>query len=406
MPIKPFALLTTTKPRSKNSSNMKTTKQKPTIKVSNARKKPLGSAPTKARHVVHKIILDVEEEEKEEAEEASEDDDDDEEGAQAWPYKKRKRALWATDISSKRRPSIVEHSKHSSSCNLLHGFKIKGILESLADEEEEDIEVGKDADKRPAETPEYVSIFAFTWSDGFFIFPDIEKHVCELEEYDTTSKDPLKQVFMLLSEINTGSQSGHGNDTSKINEKIIQLLIFVLNAGLQNLMKTLSEQMMLKLPTKVTPHYLPSFLYDESLVIDTDSHGGLFHGHTCIWAFHAIFLRNGHQDATGLHSTVKKKMELQQVSKHMIIYAAIQACFALSLCSKWGDDSDDFELEQFSEKLYKIFQDSRKDCNDWTEELIEFYILQILKPKNLDMDDNEEIDEDDDESILERNHNN
>ncbi|KAK0502441.1 hypothetical protein EDD18DRAFT_1100885 [Armillaria luteobubalina] len=77
MSIKLFALPMTTKPRSKNSSNMKTTKQKPAIKVSratsNVRQKLLELAPTKARHVVRKIILNIEEE-------ASEDEAEDDGG--------------------------------------------------------------------------------------------------------------------------------------------------------------------------------------------------------------------------------------------------------------------------------------------------------------------------------------
>ncbi|PBK70763.1 hypothetical protein ARMSODRAFT_1017547 [Armillaria solidipes] len=89
----------------------------------------------------------------------------------------------------------------------------------------------------------------------------------------------------------------------------------------------------------------------------------------------------------------------------MVIYAAVQARFALSSCAKWGEESDDFGLERFSDKLYKIFQDSRKDGDDWADETLQFYIEQVLKPKN-DTDDEEEIDEDDDESIMERNRKN
>ncbi|SJL10862.1 uncharacterized protein ARMOST_14257 [Armillaria ostoyae] len=438
MPIKPFALPTTTKPRLKSPSKMKASKQKPIAKAgktpSSARpiKKSSESAPTKARHIVRKVVHDIEEEEEaeeeeEEAEEeeVSEDEDDDDEGVQDQPHGKRKRAL----IMFRSNPVFCFINPwFNVQGTLLHGFKIKGILESLTDEKEGDSEASQDEENEPAETPEN-----FVGKSGYdcltrFIFPEIEKHVRQLEELDTAGNDPLKRVFTILSEINTGSQSGHGDDTSKINENIIQLSMPDLTDDTlipdikkyhrgfnhphtahllcpQRWLAKFDEDpqaMMLKLPTKVTPCYLPSFLYDPALVTDTDPCDGLFCGHACIRSFCAIYLGNGHHDATSLHSMVKKKLHLSNVSEHMVIYAAVQARFALSSCAKWGKESDDFGLERFSDKLYKIFQDSRKDGDDWADETLQFYIEQVLKPKN-DTDNEEEIDEDDDESIMEHN---
>ncbi|SJL18055.1 uncharacterized protein ARMOST_21627 [Armillaria ostoyae] len=154
------------------------------------------------------------------------------------------------------------------------------------------------------------------------------------------------------------------------------------------------QAMMVDLPTKVTPQYLPSFLYDQTLADANDPRAGLFMGHTCIWSFRAIYLGNGEHDATDLHSTVKSKMSLCAVSAQMVVYAVIQAHFSLSSCGKWGEMSDDFDLERFSDKLIKIFTNSQKEeGDDWATDTLKYYTVEVLKPKPKD---------DDDESILDR----
>ncbi|SJK99232.1 uncharacterized protein ARMOST_02523 [Armillaria ostoyae] len=95
-------------------------------------------------------------------------------------------------------------------------------------------------------------------------------------------------------------------------------------------------------------------------------------------------------------------MSLCTVSAQMVVYAVIQACFALSSCGKWVETSDDFDLERFSDKLIKIFTDSQKEeGDDWATDTLKYYTAEVLKPKPKD-DDNEEIDDDDDKSILDR----
>ncbi|SJK99316.1 uncharacterized protein ARMOST_02609 [Armillaria ostoyae] len=93
-------------------------------------------------------------------------------------------------------------------------------------------------------------------------------------------------------------------------------------------------------------------------------------------------------------------MSLCAVSAQMVVYTVIQARFALSSCGKWGETSDDFDLERFSDKLIKIFTDSQKEeGDDWATDTLKYYTAEVLKPKPKD-EEEEEIDDDDDESIL------
>ncbi|PBK84330.1 hypothetical protein ARMGADRAFT_1088568 [Armillaria gallica] len=207
-----------------------------------------------------------------------------------------------------------------------------------------------------------------------FLFPSFEKHVSQLEDLD--SDDPLKAVFDILTVINAGSHSGCSDDTTKISDNIIRLS-----------MKDLTEETLLPTLKKYQRRFnhihtgrllcpqqwLDEFGKDPACGNDGEAPDqadnviptiGLFQGHTCIWSFRMIFLRNAEHDASELHNTVKGKINLKVTSEEMIVYAAVQAWFALSSCMMWGDQSDSFDLEQYNHKLTTIFIDSNNEDGD------------------------------------------
>ncbi|KAK0207345.1 hypothetical protein IW262DRAFT_1302820 [Armillaria fumosa] len=285
---------------------------------------------------------------------------------------------------------------------VLHGFMVKGILKSLAEDEEENSGDDSNGETKEPDTPD------------------------QLEDLD--SNDPLKAVFEIFAVINAGAHSGRSDDTTKISDNIMRLSTKDLtNETLLPILKKYQHgfnhihmacllcpqhwleefennpvAMMVKLQTKVMTQYLPSYLYDPDLVDSKDPCRGLFQGHTCIQSFHAIYLGNPEHDASELHSTVKGKMNLEQVTPEMIVYAVVQAQFALSSCMMWGDQSDGFDLRQYNNKLTKILLDSANKVGDtWAADIVEFYTTEILKPKT---DDNQEqVDDDDNELIMDQN---
>ncbi len=101
---------------------------------------------------------------------------------------------------------------------VLHGFMVKGILESLAEDKEDSAEDdGSDSETKEIETPEWVSdayidIICWRLPRNFrfkhayeyittFLFPSFEKHVGQLEDLD--SDKPLKAVFEILTAVFT-----------------------------------------------------------------------------------------------------------------------------------------------------------------------------------------------------------
>ncbi|KAK0224952.1 hypothetical protein EDD85DRAFT_959241 [Armillaria nabsnona] len=280
-----------------------------------------------------------------------------------------------------------------------HHFKLRGILESLDNDNDDDGDDNKDENKEEAdedkETPD--NFIGMDVYDALitYIFPNIEQNVQWLEG-QADPEDPLQFIFELLSSINAGTQSGQTDDTSKINDNIIQysttnisndtpvLDIRKYQCGFNHVHTahllcpqwqlndfdkdphlTAIRAMMVALPTKVTSQYLPSFLYDQTLVLGY------------LWDTHAFS-----------HSiTVKSKMSLCTITAQMVVYAVIQAHFALSSCGKWGEMSDNFNLEQFSVKLIKTFTDSQKDeGDDWATDTLKYYTIEVLKPKPKDDD--------------------
>ncbi|PBK60425.1 hypothetical protein ARMSODRAFT_1026469 [Armillaria solidipes] len=217
-----------------------------------------------------------------------------------------------------------------------------------------------------------------------FLFPSFEKHVGQLE--DLESDEPLKAIFEILAAIiNAGSHSGHSDDTTKISDNIMRL------------------------STKE--------LTDETLLLTLKKYQcGFNHLHMA----HLLCLqRNAEYDALDLYSTIKGKMNLKAMLEEMVVYAAVQARFTLSSCTIWSDQSDGFDLKHFNCKLCKIFIDSSNEDGDtWTKDTLEFYITyasslfhcllfkfissEILKPKA--KKNNEEINEDNNKSIIDQNH--
>ncbi|PBK82026.1 hypothetical protein ARMGADRAFT_1038910 [Armillaria gallica] len=99
-------------------------------------------------------------------------------------------------------------------------------------------------------------------------------------------------------------------------------------------------------------------------------------------------LSNAEHDTFNFHSTVKGKLNLKTVSEEMIVYTAVQ--------------SDSFNLEQYNKKLTKVFINSINENGDTqAKETIEFYTIEVLKLK-ID-EDQEEVDDDDNKSITNRN---
>ncbi|SJL07028.1 uncharacterized protein ARMOST_10371 [Armillaria ostoyae] len=300
---------------------------------------------------------------------------------------------------------------------------VKGILESLDKDKETNSGDDDDNDgetKKPEMPENFRFIHAYMYITTF-LFPRFKSHVSQLE--DLASDDPLKAIFKILAAINAGSRSGCSDDTTKISDNIIRLSTKDLTE--ETLLPTLKKYQRrfnhihmahLLCPqrwldefdkdpacTKLTTRYLPSYLYDPDLIDFTNPRKGLLWGHTCIRSFHAIYLGNAEHNTSELYNTVKEKLNLKAASEEMIVYAAVQARFALSSCTMWGDQSNGFDLKQYNKKLTTIFMDSlNEDGDTWARDIVEFYTSEILKPKT--DEDQEQIDNDDDESIMNRNH--
>ncbi|SJK99233.1 uncharacterized protein ARMOST_02524 [Armillaria ostoyae] len=182
----------------------------------------------------------------------------------------------------------------TTQATLLHGFKLRGILESLDNDGDNNGDDDKDKDKEEAdedkETPDnFVGMDVYN-TLVTSIFPNIEQNIQWLEG-QADPEDPLQFIFELLSSINAGTRSGRTDDTSKINDNIIcysttsisddtpVLDIKKYRRGFNHIHTAHllcpqrwindfdkdPQAMMVDLPTKVTPRYLPSFLYDQTL---------------------------------------------------------------------------------------------------------------------------------------------
>ncbi|SJK99317.1 uncharacterized protein ARMOST_02610 [Armillaria ostoyae] len=177
----------------------------------------------------------------------------------------------------------------TSQATLLHGFKLRCILESLDNDSDNNGDNDNDNDKEEAdedkETPD--NFIGMEVYDALVtsIFPDIERNIQWLEG-EADPDDPLQFVFELLSSINAGTIS---DDTPVLDIKkyrrgfnhIHTARLLCLQWWLNDFDKD-PQAMLVDLPTKVTPQYLPSFLYDQTLINEDDPRAGLFMGHTCI----------------------------------------------------------------------------------------------------------------------------
>ncbi|PBK82028.1 hypothetical protein ARMGADRAFT_1090698 [Armillaria gallica] len=98
---------------------------------------------------------------------------------------------------------------------------VKGIIESLAEDEKDDTEDDSDSEMKEPKTPENFQFMHVYMHIMTFLFLCFEMHVSQLEDPDLD--DPLSVIFEILGEINAGAHSGRSDDTTKISDNIMHL---------------------------------------------------------------------------------------------------------------------------------------------------------------------------------------
>ncbi|KAG6851880.1 hypothetical protein C0991_005319 [Blastosporella zonata] len=127
----------------------------------------------------------------------------------------------------------------------------------------------------------------------------------------------------------------------------------------------------------------PSFLYNLDIYDPDDVTDGfmcsfllvrvywhLFTGPSSAFTGHCGALKDG---KAGIHN-------ICNVTSRSIAYAAVQACFALSLCKKWCLDNGDYDVVDFFQSIVNVFE--RDPDDPWVIDTLEWWDNPDIKDIN------------------------
>ncbi|KAI9433957.1 hypothetical protein H4582DRAFT_2081635 [Lactarius indigo] len=132
---------------------------------------------------------------------------------------------------------------------------------------------------------------------------------------------------------------------------------------------------------EVTAHDAPAFLYEDPDKYNPDDVlSGFMRGYFLTRCLRVIFtgprtaMRPLRPNQKPSRTCVARLFNLESVSASIVVYVAVQARFALSSQQTWSGKDEDFDYEEFTENLFKVFEENEQ----WAEQTIRWWNKELF----------------------------
>ncbi|ETW75358.1 hypothetical protein HETIRDRAFT_430760 [Heterobasidion irregulare TC 32-1] len=133
---------------------------------------------------------------------------------------------------------------------------------------------------------------------------------------------------------------------------------------------------------KVLAKHWPAFIYKDYQYDPSDRKKGLFRGHLLICAWRAIYIgpsaaRLGPDSKIARTKSSNAKLHgANVVTLQTIVYAACQACFAISSIEMWSPDDGTFNYPIFYRRIVELFE--RYQADKWTKDALAWWNKMVF----------------------------